>query len=220
MLGAAGGTIDTQGFTNPSGYTQHNGFAGAGNLTKIGSGTFYMNTAVGQLNNNWTGNLVLKEGTWKINERGGLPYNANQDFVYRPGQVTFDGGTLQITANISVTSNYRGMTVAAGGGTFDTQSFNFTWGGPLIGSVSTATLTKIGSGTLQFNSAAATGPATYAGNVQVNGGTLTLNGGTAMGDLAAITLANTAGVSMSMTGAAETIGSLGGGGGLWRQRCA
>src|SRR5207249_4740365 len=76
-----------------------------------------------------------------------------------------------------------------------------------------ATLSKIGGGTLTFNSAPATGPATYSGNLDVNAGTLLLSGGTAMGDLASINLANTSGVALSITASAETIGSLSGGGG-------
>jgi autotransporter-associated beta strand protein len=211
-LGAGSGTIDTQGFTNPTGYTQPNGIQGNGNLTKIGSGTFFMNpTPSNQLNHNWKGNLILEEGTWKISERGGLPYNTNDDLVYRPGQVTFDGGTLQIAATISVSSLQRGITIAAGGGTFDTQSFNFTWGGPVIGSSTSAVFNKIGSGQLQFNTSSVA-PGSYAGNFNVNGGTVVLNGGAAMGDLAAVNLASAAGVGLTISGVAETIGSLAGGG--------
>src|SRR4029079_1291895 len=78
-------------------------------------------------------------------------------------------------------------------------------------SVPAATWTKTGSGTLTLNSAAGTGPATYPGNVNINAGTLALAGGTSMGDLAAINLANTAGATLNITGN-ETIGSLSGGG--------
>jgi autotransporter-associated beta strand protein len=213
-LGPNGGTINTQGFTNASGYTQADGIQGSGNLTKLGSGTFYMNTAAGQLNNSWTGNLILKEGTWKITERGGIPYNANNDQVYRPGQVSFDGGTLQIAATISVSSNYRGITIAAGGGTFDTQGFNFTWGGPVIGTATTANFNKMGSGQLQFNTAtvAGTGPGTYAGILNINGGVVVFNGGGAWGDTSTVNLANAAGVGLTISGATETIGSIAGGG--------
>ncbi len=215
-LGASGGTIDTQGFTNASGYTQADGIQGSGNLTKLGSGTFFMNTPAGQLNNSWTGNLVLKEGTWKITERGGIPYNANNDAVYRPGQITFDGGTLQITATMTVTSNYRGITISGGGGTFDTQSSNFTWGGPVIGSVASASFNKIGSGQLQFNTATAagTGPGTYAGIFNINGGTVVFSGGGAWGDSSAVNLANIDALGLTVQGGSETIGSLSGGGTL------
>ena len=78
------------------------------------------------------------------------------------------------------------------------------------GSFSTATLNKIGSGTLTFNSSTYVG--TYSGTLNVAGGTLTLSGGTAMGDLASISLANSAGVSLNVSGGNETIGSLSGGG--------
>jgi autotransporter-associated beta strand protein len=214
-LGAAGGTIDTQGFTNPSGYTQANGISGGGNLTKIGSGTFFMNTPSGQLNTGWTGNLILREGTWKINERGGLPFNPPQT----PGspvitdQITFDGGTLQIAAAIpNVTNGRRGITVAAGGGTIDTQGFTFNWAGPLAGDDTAAVLTKTGNGTLQLNTNSVPAPSTYAGNVIVAQGTLVINGGAAMGDLAAIDLTDASGVLLTISGASETIGSLAGGG--------
>lgn len=209
-LGAGGGTIDTQGFTNPTGYTQHNGIQGNGNLTKVGGGTFFMNTAANQLNADWKGNLIIKEGTWKINERGGLPYNAANDGVYRPGQITLDGGTWQIAANISVTSGLRGITIAAGGGTIDTQNFNLVWQGPMIGDA-TGTVNKIGSGLLRLNSTAVA-PATFGGNLNVNAGALQLDGGTAMGNQASINLANAGGVALTISSASTVIGSLSGGG--------
>jgi autotransporter-associated beta strand protein len=113
---------------------------------------------------------------------------------------------------MNVTNGRRGVTITAGGGTVDTQGFNLTWTGPWAGSATTAVLNKIGSGTLRLNSNP-NGPGTYAGNLNVNGGTLHLDGGTAMGDLAAIHLANTAGVLLNITGiVGETIGSLSGGG--------
>jgi autotransporter-associated beta strand protein len=212
-LGASGGTIDTQGFTNPSGYTQANGISGSGNLTKVGSGTFYMNTPAGQLNTGWSGNLILKEGIWKITERGGLPFNTPSTEPVSAEQITFDGGTLQIGGPIpNVTNGRRGITVAAGGGTIDTQGFTFNWAGPLAGGVTSAVLTKIGSGTLQFNTNFVPAPATYAGKLSVAEGTLVINGGSAMGPLAEISLANAAGVSLTISGSTTTIGSLTGGG--------
>jgi fibronectin-binding autotransporter adhesin len=73
-------------------------------------------------------------------------------------------------------------------------------------------LNKIGSGKLQLNSTAVFGPGTYSGILNVNQGMFQLDGGTAMGDSAAINLANTAGVGFTISGASETIGSLSGGG--------
>ena len=54
-------------------------------------------------------------------------------------------------------------------------------------------------------------PSTYAGNVNINAGTLRLDNGITMGDLASINLANTSGATLNVTGN-ETIGSLSGGG--------
>ena len=176
VLGPNGGTIDTQGFTNPNGYTQPNGITGTGDLTKLGSGTFFMNTG-DTVNTGWKAKLVLKQGTWKVNGRGGLPYNAASDQVYRQGQITFDGGTLQLAASFSVTSQYRGIAINSGGGTFDTQANSFIWSGTLTGSDSAAVFNKIGSGSLTLNSPASNGPNNYAGIFNINGGTVVLNNG-------------------------------------------
>jgi autotransporter-associated beta strand protein len=210
-LGAGGGTIDTQSFSNPSGYNATaGGFTGSGDLTKLGAGTFFAAATSGGLNTTWKGKLIIKQGTWKIVATDGLPYNAPSADGLQAAQVTLDGGAWQIGANINASNPRRGITVASGGGTIDTQSNNLTWAGPLNGSVASATLNKIGSGTLSFNSS--TYASGYMGNFNVNGGTLVLSGGTSMGDLAAVNLANTAGVSLSVSGGTETIGSLAGGG--------
>lgn len=210
-LGASGGTIDTQGFTNAAGYNaSQGGFRGAGDLTKLGSGTFFAAATTGGANVSWTGKLILKEGTWKMVASDGLPYNVPAADGLQPAQVTIDGGTWQMGATMNVANGRRGITVTAAGGTIDTQSFNFTWAGPLNGTASTAALNKIGSGQLQFNTPT-TALGNYNGNLNITGGTVVLNGGAAMGDLAAINLANTAAVALAVFGN-ETVGSLSGGG--------
>jgi autotransporter-associated beta strand protein len=218
-LGVKGGTIDTQSFSTIHGYNSTDpnfdgGFRGDGDLTKLGSGTFFAAATTTGTNASWKGRLILKEGTWKIVASDGLPYNVPLAAGLQADQVTLDGGTWQVGATFSVTNARRGVTIAAGGGTIDTQSFNFTWAGPWAGNVPNAILNKVGNGTLRLNSSAMVGPSTYAGNMNVNGGTLQLDGGTAMGDLASINLANTAGVVLGITkaGSTETIGSLSGGG--------
>jgi len=211
-INAGGGSIDTQGFSNPSGYNAfHGGFQGPGDLTKLGSGTFFAAATGGGSNVSWKGKLIIKEGTWKIVATDGLPYNAPVADGLQAAQVTLDGGTWQLGASVNATSGRRGVTIVAGGGTVDTQGFNLTWAGPWAGSVSTAVLNKIGSGTMRLNSGSVAG--TYSGVLNVNAGTLQLDGGTAMGDLAAINLANSAGVGLTISSSAETIGSLAGGGG-------
>src|SRR5204863_5158652 len=154
-LGPGGGTIDTQGFGNPSGYNAfQGGFRGPGDLTKIGSGTFFAAATSGGANTTWKGRLILQDGTWKIVATDGLPYNAPLADGLQAGQITLDGGRWQAGANLSITNIRRGISVAAGGGTIDTQGFNFTWAGPLLGSVPTATLTKTGSGLLRLSQGA------------------------------------------------------------------
>jgi len=210
-LSASGGTLDTQSFTNPSGYGPTNAISGSGNLTKLGPGTFWQTSTVA--NTLWTGNLIIKEGTWKINGRGGLPINPTTGGL-RPAQITLDGGTWQFNANFFASEPNRGITIASGGGTIDTQSFGITWAGPITGSSATSTLTKTGSGLLQLNYTKYAG--SYVGNVLVAGGTLQLDGGSALGPLASVTLANSPGVQLAITTASssQSLGSLSGGGPL------
>ena len=211
-LGPNGGTIDTQGFSNPSGYNATaGGFRGPGDLTKIGSGTFFAAATSGGANTTWKGRLIIKEGTWKIVASDGLPYNVPTADGLKADQVTLDGGTWQMGATISVTNARRGITVAAGGGAIDTQGFDFTWAGPIAGTTTTSTLTKLGSGTLRFTGVAGATINNYNGNVNIAAGTLRLDAGVSMGDLAAINVANVSGATLNVTGN-ETIGSLGGGG--------
>jgi autotransporter-associated beta strand protein len=200
-LGPAGGTIDTNGFSTVNGYNATNGgFRGPGDLTKVGTGTFFAAATTGGANTTWKGRLVIKQGTWKIVATDGLPYNAPNGDPLQPAQVTLDGGTWQIGANMNVTNARRGVTIAAGGGTIDTPGFNLTWPGPFAGSVGSAVLNKTGSGTLRLNSTAVFGPATYPGTFNVNGGIVQLDGGTAMGDLASHSPPNASGVTFNITG--------------------
>jgi autotransporter-associated beta strand protein len=211
-VGPLGGIIDTNGFSNAAGYNPSNGFRGPGDITKTGAGTFFASAPTGGANTLWTGRLILKQGIWKIIASDGLPYNVPLADGLKADQVTLDGGTWQAGTTLNITNGRRGITVAAGGGTIDTQGFGFTWAGPLAGSVTSANLNKIGTGLLRFNSSAANGPATFAGNLNINAGTVQLDGGTAMGDLASVNLANGSGAALAISGGDETIGSLAGGG--------
>src|SRR5258708_2861337 len=79
------------------------------------------------------------------------------------GGLTFNGGTLQYGAGFS---SARGVTLNAGGGTFDTQANNATLSGAISG---TGGLTKAGTGTLILS-----GANTYLGGTTINAGTLQL----------------------------------------------
>jgi len=67
--------------------------------------------------------------------------------------------------------------------------------------------TKAGTGTTTLS-----GANTYTGTTTISAGTLSLLGGNAIADTSAVVLANTAGVSLTLNGVDETIGSLAGGG--------
>jgi len=207
-LSATGGTIDTEGFSNPSGYGAANSFSG-GNLTKIGAGTFFAGATSGGLNTLWTGNLIIRQGTLKILATDGLPINPSTGGL-RPAQVTLDGGTWQFGAGLFASQSNRGITVTSNGGTIDTQSFNVTWAGPIAGASPSAILTKNGSGTLRFNSSSY--PGAYTGHLLVNAGTLQIDGANAVGTQVALSLADSPGVQLNLTGAGQTLGSLNGGG--------
>jgi len=57
-----------------------------------------------------------------------------------------------------------------------------------------------------------TGNNTYTGATTITTGTVRLAGGSAIADVSAVTLANTAGVALDLNGTDEAIGSLAGGG--------
>src|SRR5207244_5419607 len=105
--------------------------------------------------------------------------------------------------------------VAAGGAAINTQGFNVTWAGPIAGTIPSATLTKLGTGSLTLNSTTYT--SSYVGAFNINAGTVTFGGtgGDVMGNLASVNLANSAGVALNIgitSNTSETIGSLSGGG--------
>jgi autotransporter-associated beta strand protein len=211
-LGPNGGTIDTQNLNNGvNGYNAfQGGFRGDGDLTKLGTGTFFASATTGGANVSWKGRLILKEGTWKIVASDGLPYNVSLADGLKADQVTLDGGTWQMGATINVTNARRGITVASGGGTIDTQAFNLTWAGPIAGNNSNAVLTKVGSGTLTFTGVGGV-PSSYSGTVNLTAGILRLNNANSMGPMAAIQLSDTPGAALHLAGSVS-IGSISGGG--------
>jgi autotransporter-associated beta strand protein len=207
-LGVNGGTIDTNGFSTINGIDgTANTFQGPGDLIKTGAGTIFASATTGGVNSLWTGRLIIRQGTWKIVATDGLPFNPTVATGLQPGQVTLDGGTWQFGAILNATSALRGVTVSAGGGTIDTQSFNVTWTGPISGDFPNATLTKIGAGSLTLRSVSFAG--SYTGNVNVSQGSLVLSGGSAVGATMAINVANGANLTIATS---QSIGSLSGAG--------
>ncbi|UZK67844.1 autotransporter domain-containing protein [Sphingomonas sp. M1-B02] len=124
---------------------------GTGALVKRDPGTLILSGS-----NSYTGGTQVREGVLQISAEAALG----------TGGVTLDGGTLR--AGASFASN-RGLVIAAGGGTLDTQENMLTVSGALGGA---GTLTKAGNGILSLSG----NNSGYAGAARVAAGTLNLAG--------------------------------------------
>ncbi|MER8373456.1 autotransporter-associated beta strand repeat-containing protein [Mesorhizobium sp. M1406] len=110
--------------------------------------------------NSYTGGTAINSGTLQVASDGNLGAAA--------GALSFDGGTLR---NMASFGSARGVTLNAGGGTFETDA-DLTLSG-LIGGA--GALTKTGSSALIL-----TGDNTYSGNTTVSAGSLIVNGNQAV----------------------------------------
>ena len=177
LAAATGDTLTVGGTVGGGTPTAPNGplTIGTGTLAGTGTGTANTTAVVGNGTvvltgaNNYAGGTVLNAGTLQIN---GI--NALGGGFY--GGVTFNGGTLQYaptitngTSDISVATGSgrtSSVTIAAGGGTIDTNGNAVTFGSA-IGNGGTGALTKIGAGTLTL-----AGANTYSGGTNITAGTV------------------------------------------------
>lgn len=141
-------------------FSSQNNDTDSGNITNTQTGTGYKSLPTVS----FTGGTVTTAGTDPLVT------------VRVKGLLTFDGGTLK--TNAGITSN-RAVVLAAGGGTFNTNTFDSTLSGVVNG---TGSLTKTGTGKL-----AMTGLNTYTGDTLVTLGTLAVNG-TSIGNAAKLTI--------------------------------
>jgi autotransporter-associated beta strand protein len=220
---SSGATVLTLDGTNTSAYNRINGYISDGSATSLaivknGTGTWSLRG-----NNSFSGGITLNVGTLihgganafgngPLTINGGTidgyglvntknnPQAWNGDFTFK-GTNTLDLGTGAVTLNANRTVTTTASTLTVGGAIGD--------GGNGFG------LTKAGPGTLVLN-----GDSTYTGPTVVAGGTLkagvasVAGAGGAFGKDSAGTLANTAGVTLDITGYDTRIGSLAGGGAL------
>ncbi|ENP31067.1 autotransporter-associated beta strand [Brucella abortus 64/122] len=189
-LQAGGGTFDIEDAANNFAVTQ--GVAGAGGLTKSGSGTLTLSA-----DNTYTGGGTVFAG--------GV-VSVDKEVRLGGGGLTFNGGTLQVMGT-SWTSTNRAVSLQAGGGTFDIEdaanNFAVTQGVAGAGG-----LTKSGSGTLTLS-----GANSYTGATTVSAGTLVVandntGGGTTTVDVGAGLQIGTGGVSGSLAGDIVNNGTL------------
>lgn len=127
-------------------------------LVKDGAGT----TTVLTGENSHGGGTTLKAGTLRILSDRALGIEP----VVTGTNLTFDGGTLQLGADIFRIHENRGVRLESGGGTIDTNSFRTYLRGVISGP---GALTKIGAGTLELSGLV---PNDFAGGLTVKEGSV------------------------------------------------
>ena len=171
-------------------------------LTKVGSSTQTLSGA-----NTYAGDTTISGGTLAIGANNVIPDGTGKGDVTVNGTLAFAG---DFSDTINGLSGNGSVNKTAGTGTstltigsdHDTSTFS----GAIQNSSGTLALTKVGTGTTTLS-----GINTYTGQTTVNVGGLTLSGGSAIADTAAVVLANTSGGVLTLS-SSEAIGSLSGGG--------
>lgn len=169
-------------------------------FTKSGAGTLTLANA----SNDFVGAVTVTGGLLSVSTLpdGGLlsPIGRSSS---DPANLVLNGGGLQYTGG--TTASDRGFTLGASGGTVDVSASDTTL--TVEGLVVGGRLTKNGAGTLVLTAAN-----TYTGGNTVNAGILRAGAANALGGGGAVTLADTAGVTLDLDGYDNLIGPLNGGG--------
>ncbi len=185
-LGATA-TVDYTGTLTPGGTTYRLG-GGGGTLTLpnanaltggrslvIGGGS--AGTVVLSADSDYTGGTtILAANTLRVGSYSRLG----------SGNLTFDGGTLQFAAGSPFDLSARTVTIAAGGGTLDTNGSDVAFANS-IGNGGSGAFTKTGLGTLTLN-----GASTYTGATTIKRGGVTLGVANGLPSGTALTMGDTA----------------------------
>lgn len=164
-------------------------------VNKIGDGTIIFSGT-----NSYAGATTISGGILQIAADSGLgtaPGSAT------PGYLTFNGGTLAVTANTVLNQN-RGILLDTMSGTIQVSAgTTTTYNGAVAG---TGSITKTGDGTLLFTSTNS-----YTGDTNINAGNLIISTGASISNTGSVNIANVAGATFTLSNS-ETIGALSGGG--------
>jgi len=177
--------------------------SGTGTITQNGSGTITLSSA----GNSESGIINLNAGTISVVGAGHL--GATPGAVVA-NYLNFNGGTLELTTNGGVFGAQRGVTLNAGGGTWQSDVTGIP--NQLFGVVTgSGNFTKTGAGTLEFD-----GLNTNTGATIVSAGTLQLGIANATSNTSALTVASGATFSLAnaTTGFAGAVGSIAGAGNI------
>jgi autotransporter-associated beta strand protein len=158
----------------------------AGSLTKTGSGTLVLTGA-----NTYSGGTILQGGILNVNSDAALG-NAS-------GGLTFEGGTLQMSAS---TTSARNVTIY-GTGQFDTNGYSLSLTGTISGA---GQLIKSGAGTLSLS-----GSNSYSGGTLLEGGILGIKSSSVLGSGAIIFNGGTLQTQTSLSDSHDIILESGGG---------
>ena len=183
------GTLTANAFNLDEGTATANLAGAIATLTKSTSATLTLSG-----NNTFGGGLVINGGIVSVSSDANL---GAVPLVPTSGNITMGGGTLRGTADMTINAN-RGITMAAGGGTFDVTSGTTTTVNGVIDGPNS--MTKSGAGTLALN-----GANTYSGATTVIGGTLTLAGGGSLNSASNVFIS---GGAFDIDGTSQTTGAV------------
>ena len=146
-------------------------------ITKTGNGITVL-----VADNTYSGITNINAGTLRISKDsnlGAVPASTTAT------SITFDGGTLNTTADFTLNSK-RGITLNSGGGTINTNSgTTLTYDGIIAG---TGTLTKLGTGTFNLTSGSNN---TYSGATYIQEGTHAIAHANGLGSTSGATTVST-----------------------------
>ncbi|MCC8956343.1 autotransporter domain-containing protein [Bradyrhizobium sp. Pear77] len=148
--------------------------------------------------NSYTGGTTLTGGR--------LSVAADQNLGAATGGLTFNGGTLQFANSFTLAAT-RAVTMNAGGGTFDTNGNDVSFGGSFSGP---GGLTKTGAGTLTLTLRLLSSTDGYSGPTNIVAGTLRAGNDLVFAQQSAFTVA--AGATLDLNSHLVNIASLAGAG--------
>ncbi|MFH1982930.1 MAG: autotransporter-associated beta strand repeat-containing protein [Pseudomonadota bacterium] len=173
---------------------------GSAGLTKTTAGTVILSGA-----NTYTGTTSVNAGSLQLSGGSAIADAGAVSIADVSGAILDLNNTNETIGSIAG-GGATGGQVTLGSATMTTGNAASTvFAGVVSG---TGGLTKQGAGTFTLS-----GANTYTGLTTVNAGTLRLSGGAAIADTGAVSIANAATAVLDLNNAAETIGSLAGGGG-------